>query len=984
MRRRGALRLVSWNVQRPSFAGFLEVCRLADATLEWDALLLQEVAGAGGGQADWVVRVEAELGGHRVLWNEHKPHDTAVVLHRRWDGRLVSSSSSPWAVLVSLRGAAGVFSMGSVHLPDSSHPDHIYEEALAEVSAQLPAAGGITLGMDANAELAWEEGGATRDGNSYRAGLFADWLAAAGLQDCAQPAWTRRGAASRKRLDCIVSSAAAIGHCRAALEMHVRSDHRPLCLERAYRPDEVLTFEPRPPSMRGWRPVGSNEACRLDRELRSALLRPGVTCSEVQNALADTAAALTPWSRPIRGSGPPCAALGATWAGPSALERRVVEAEAAWQEASRAGDEEGRRRTGRRLWRRRLALARARRRERLQQLGTSGPTSRRAPRALCDSAGARQEDQARWGELITAHFANKFRREGWTEEGARMDLEFWESAARSNRLDGRPPRCLTFEEFLAARDRLRLAAAPGGDRVPPALLACLGPGTLHAIFGAFQDRLAGRPGHTAPIPDWLSVTMVAIPKKGNLERLSNWRPISLCSAVLKWYEACLWTLLEEACSPLPTCLVGFRSGRQCLDIVAGLQGLLAKASEWQFPLYVASMDIAAAFDNMRIDYLGASLSRRGAPAHLVAALLREHTGMSAVPCLGFVSGEPVLLQKGGRQGGSRTPVAWNHLLAESLAALRARWRSEGRAGLSWAPDLADWDLTVWADNFYLVCSNPVELQRRTFELEDLVGALGLHFGASSLELLSNPTAQALRPELPPPLALQSGAPFQEVDVLVALGIALDSHGSSAAMLAHRTREAQKCWNRCRALLVNKTIPADERMRAFGSTVGASLLYGAGLWRLGPGLLGDLGRTERRWLRQMAGVSWRDGELWQQWAHRAGLAGTRLRRLAGLPSLSARAAAAVHGWHGHAARSGETTFAGAVLRWRGSRWWRTVQAVAEGPLPPGEAHPRRSWPRNSAELPVYTWYDERGQVWEDVAQDRALWRAGGREFSTGIG
>ena len=60
----------------------------------------------------------------------------------------------------------------------------------------------------------------------------------------------------------------------------------------------------------------------------------------------------------------------------------------------------------------------------------------------------------------------------------------------------------------------------------------------------------------------------------------------------------MWKVLDKELKPLPSQLFGFRSGRQCLDIVSFLVESLRKAEEWNEKLFVILMDVASAFDSV--------------------------------------------------------------------------------------------------------------------------------------------------------------------------------------------------------------------------------------------------------------------------------------------------------------------------------------------------------------------------------------------------
>ena len=51
----------------------------------------------------------------------------------------------------------------------------------------------------------------------------------------------------------------------------------------------------------------------------------------------------------------------------------------------------------------------------------------------------------------------------------------------------------------------------------------------------------------------------------------------------------MWKVLDTELRPLPSQMFGFRSGRQCLDIVSYLVEGLQRAEKWGEKLFVFSM-----------------------------------------------------------------------------------------------------------------------------------------------------------------------------------------------------------------------------------------------------------------------------------------------------------------------------------------------------------------------------------------------------------
>ena len=66
----------------------------------------------------------------------------------------------------------------------------------------------------------------------------------------------------------------------------------------------------------------------------------------------------------------------------------------------------------------------------------------------------------------------------------------------------------------------------------------------------------------------------------------------------------------------------------------------------------------------------------------------------------------------------------------------------GRApAVSWASEWKPFEILVWADNLFLVSSSITDIKKRTQEIASVFGKRGLRFNQSSLEILSNKTAE---------------------------------------------------------------------------------------------------------------------------------------------------------------------------------------------------------------------------------------------------
>ena len=143
---------MSWNLQRPSLEGLLAAVSCLGESVSWDLLLLQELS-RGGEQ--WPLQAGSSLGGHLLYTNPSRVHDTAVLVHRRFVGKIAAVSHCDHAVSVTLRCGSQKIQCISAHHPDSWSSDlEQYEGATERISDLLQAGVDHTVvGLDANTEV---------------------------------------------------------------------------------------------------------------------------------------------------------------------------------------------------------------------------------------------------------------------------------------------------------------------------------------------------------------------------------------------------------------------------------------------------------------------------------------------------------------------------------------------------------------------------------------------------------------------------------------------------------------------------------------------------------------------------------------------------------------------------------------------------------------------------------------------------------------
>lgn len=286
--------------------------------------------------------------------------------------------------------------------------------------------------------------------------------------------------------------------------------------------------------------------------------------------------------------------------------------------------------------------------------------------------------------------------------------------------------------------------------------------------------------------------------------------------------------------------------------------------------------------------------------------------------------------------------------------------------MAWSQEFSADSLLIWADNVFVLASSAETLQTRLNDIEAAFGALRLSFSSDSLEVLANPHV----PEHPPFRLHGSGQEFSLVPSMRVLGVRLDSVASTSTQVSFRLAEAQKVYGRLRPLLGCRRIPAPERIFRFYQAVGASAVFGAGLWTLGRTTRQQIEAQELRWLRCMGHVRKGEDEPWIPFYRRRRREAERLRRLNGFETIWHRACSAVHGWAGHLQRH-PTSPPARAAGWRDDTWWRATQAMGAAldfANTTSWRHPTTNW-RRASWTPLWDCF---GPEWQTRATDRELW------------
>ena len=232
-------------------------------------------------------------------------------------------------------------------------------------------------------------------------------------------------------------------------------------------------------------------------------------------------------------------------------------------------------------------------------------------------------------DLVRQHIVNFYSKLYSSEPTNRDTADFF-----LNQLDSRLPNqgvntlCepITEDEVRNVILKLPMGKAPGLDGLP------------YEFYKKFRERFApilaklfnhlldmGYLTHTQQL-----AVISLIPKKGDLNLISNWRPISLqcCDAKIlsKILANRLRVYMPNLTSESQVCSV---PGRQIQDHTLLVREAIAFSNHKRTPLYILSIDQEKAFDRVQWDFMFEVLLKLGVPARFVDYVKTLYTNPTA-------------------------------------------------------------------------------------------------------------------------------------------------------------------------------------------------------------------------------------------------------------------------------------------------------------------------------------------------------------------
>jgi hypothetical protein len=220
----------------------------------------------------------------------------------------------------------------------------------------------------------------------------------------------------------------------------------------------------------------------------------------------------------------------------------------------------------------------------------------------------------------------------------------------------------TSDEVSRILDRAPLGKAAGVDELVGEFFK-YGSAQISPLLTVFFNRLY----YIRKVPaEWCQTRIVPVFKKGNNQRISNYRPIALTCVSRRLYERLLLPQLNPAVDLLSKFQGGFRKTRSTLDQILSLHEIQVNQAEF----HQVFLDLRAAYDTVNRSKLWIKMDEQfGVQANLLEILknLFDHNYSHLV--INGTASESIPNCRGLLQGSSLSPLLFNFYINDLISSL---------------------------------------------------------------------------------------------------------------------------------------------------------------------------------------------------------------------------------------------------------------------------------------------------------------------------
>lgn len=493
----------------------------------------------------------------------------------------------------------------------------------------------------------------------------------------------------------------------------------------------------------------------------------------------------------------------------------------------------------------------------------------------------------------------------------------------------------SFEEMEFAIKRLKNGKSPGSDGIACEFIKKGG----HELKTEIHTLIV-KCWRQEKIPNqWKEALIIPLHKKNDKTDCNNYRGISLLNTCYKILSLLILKRIETyTTGRIGEYQAGFRPNRSTVDQIFTLSQILEKRIERNIPTHILFIDFKKSYDCLSRNSIWNAMQEIGVPKKLIR-MTKECTNNSRnkVRVMGEES-ESFGVESGVKQGDGLSPLLFNITLEKVIKDL-------------WKDNRLPAKLLAYADDIALFGNNIYEIEETLKIIEDRAAEVGLKMNLEKTKyMLVTKTLEQTKPSH----VTINNETFEAVSDFKYLGVNINHLNHVQQEINTRLTNANRSFYSMHNILRSRNVSRNTKLKIYKTIIQPVILYAAETWPLKTEIFLRLQTFENKVLRKIFGPIF-DQEL-QQWRIKKN---RELYELYNSPIITNIWKSRILQWAGHVARADESTNIKKALR------MEVNQARPRG-------RPRIRWIDGVVEILESTHTDNVDQ-WEQMAQDRILWR-----------
>ncbi|XP_022203759.2 uncharacterized protein LOC111060407 [Nilaparvata lugens] len=342
------------------------------------------------------------------------------------------------------------------------------------------------------------------------------------------------------------------------------------------------------------------------------------------------------------------------------------------------------------------------------------------------------------------------------------------------------------------------------------------------------------------------------PQKGNTTDCENYRAVCLSSVVCKVYtrilEKRLRSVVEEQ---LEEEQCAFRPGRQTQDHIFSIRSICSKSIEKGKQVYLAFLDLRAAFDTVSKEALWETLAAKNVPQKLQRAIKSVFNNVTAVVrTCGQISG-PLQMRRGIKQGDSLSPLLFTMVMDEIHKICKRRTGRMTVGHWNLRPIFAQ--ALLFADDIVLIADSERKLKAAVIEWNEEIKRKGmeLNINKSKVMVVNGTEGERVIMEV-------EGRQMEQVKSYEYLGTIINEDGKLDEELRNRINKASRAYYGTKdCIFGKKEVGTMVKNRVYKSIIEPIVLYAVESWPMKTQHMSRVRAVAMKCHRRTAGRTLRD-------------------------------------------------------------------------------------------------------------------------------